>query len=234
MSREHVISQSLFLSEYVDVSGYRWCKGGPKRIGLSSFTKKALCRKHNNDLSPIDSSGAYAFDILRQQTTLTIERGKQPDRNYRKLTFSISATLLERWLLKTLINISYGGEHLIGPDSGKPGYPSAQLVNIVFGRKRFPPGNGLHIVSKSGLDIHFSDRVEMAPLVKDAKYIHGGFFKFFGVLMFLDLVPGGLTIPFDQITTDTDWHFATASRPFRQFRATVGRRISHVVNFNWR
>src|SRR6266446_668458 len=55
LSREHVISKGLFVSSFLDVTGFPWCNGGTKRIGIESLTKRALCVKHNNDLSPLDS-----------------------------------------------------------------------------------------------------------------------------------------------------------------------------------
>jgi hypothetical protein len=138
MSREHIVSESLFESEYIDVSGYSWCKEGPKRIGLGSFTKKALCRKHNSNLSKVDTAGAHAFRVLREQTKLTFERGKEPNKKYPKVSFSVDASGLELWILKTLINISYGGEHFVGPNSHQRGLPSDDLVRAVFGQHRLP------------------------------------------------------------------------------------------------
>src|SRR5258706_14079565 len=70
LSREHIVNKSLFISPSVEVTGFPWCKGETKRIGLESLTKRALCVKHNNDLSPLDAVGAHAFDVLRQQTKL--------------------------------------------------------------------------------------------------------------------------------------------------------------------
>jgi hypothetical protein len=234
MSGEHIVSQSLFASEYVDVSGFHWCKNETKRIGLASLTKNALCRAHNSRLSPLDARAAHAFDVLRQQTKLTNDRAKDPNRKYKTITFSLNASTLERWLLKTLINVGYGGNHFIGPKSLQEGYPSEDLVHVAFGNRKFPPENGLYVASKTGMALNFVDTVQIATLLKDQKYIHGARFTFRGVYMFLDLVPGGLKVPFEEIPgIPSDWHFVTLSKPFRQLKATMGSRISHVVNFNW-
>src|SRR3972149_5105096 len=84
ISREHIVSKSLFVSSYVDVKGFEWCKEETERIGLASLTKKVLCRKHNSQLSKIDSAAAHAFDVLRRQTKLSNDRSKQPEKKYKK------------------------------------------------------------------------------------------------------------------------------------------------------
>lgn len=234
LSREHTISKSLWASPYVEVSGFVWCKGLTKRIGLESLTTRALCVKHNNDLSPLDALGAHAFDILRQQTKLTNERSKEPHKKFRRVDFQINATALERWLLKTLINLSYEGPYFIGPKSTSQGFPSEDLVRVVYGKLKMPRENGLFVAAKPGMDLEFTDTVQMSPLVKDEKHIHGGLFRFRGVYMFLDLVPGGLKVPFEQMpNTRAEWHFVRLQKPFKQIKATLGDRVSHVVNFNW-
>ena len=135
MSREHTVSESLFKGTFVDVKGFSWCKDEEKRIGLASLTKKILCEKHNSALSPLDAAASHAFDVLRNQTKLSNDRGKHPNKKYKKITFSLNATFLERWLLKTLINFSYDGEYFIGPDSTTKGRPCETLVNIAYGIK---------------------------------------------------------------------------------------------------
>ena len=234
MSGEHIVSRSLFKSEYVDVSGFHWCKNEVKRLGLASLTKNALCRKHNSGLSNLDSVAAHAFNVLRDQTKLANDRAKNPNQKYRTVNFSLNASLLERWLLKTLINVGYGGSLFIGPNSTREGYPSDDLVRIAFGKTRFPEANGLYVASKVGMSLNFSDTVQIATLLKDDKYIQGGRFTFRGVYMFLDLVPGGLKVPFEAIPgMSVDWHYITLSKPFKQFKAMLGNRVSHVVKFNW-
>jgi hypothetical protein len=235
ISREHIVSRSLFLSDAVDVSGFSWCEGQTKRIGLSSLTKKALCRKHNTQLSPLDSIASHAFGVIRDQTKLSNERGKNPNQKYKRVEFHLNATILERWLLKTLINIGYGGKYCIGPNSQREGFPSDDLVNIAFGNARFPSENGLYVAYKVGLNLAFAETVQMSPLLKDNAHIQGGEFSFGGIYMFLDLVPGGLKVPFEDIPgTPPGWHHIHLSKPFKQIKATIGDSVSHVVNFNWK
>jgi hypothetical protein len=56
ITREHLVSQSLFVVNRVVVQGFPWCKDAPKEVSLASLTAKILCSKHNNDLSHIDTA----------------------------------------------------------------------------------------------------------------------------------------------------------------------------------
>jgi hypothetical protein len=184
--------------------------------------------------SQLDSVAAHAFDVLRNQTKLSNDRAKNPNQKYRTVVYSLNASVLERWLLKTLINVGYGGDHFIGSNSTREGYPSDDLVKIAFGKTKFAKENGLYVAMKNGMSLKFLDKVQIETLLKDDKYIQGGRFTFRGVYMFLDLVPGGLKVPFEAIPgVPADWHYITLSKPFKQFKAMLGNRVSHVVKFNW-
>lgn len=107
ISREHIISASLFPADKIMVQGLSFCKDEPKEIGLSSLTKKILCTKHNSDLSEIDAAAGVAMNMLREATRLMNIR---VERNIRRPTvkrFHIDGVTLERWFLKTFINIAY-------------------------------------------------------------------------------------------------------------------------------
>ena len=181
-----------------------------------------------------DEAASHAFDTLRRQTKLANDRAKQPDKKFKKVSFSINATALERWLLKTLINFSYDGEYYIGHDSNCQGRPCKHLVWVVFGLESFRENNGMYVAYKEGGTFASKDVIEFAPIIKDSKYIYGGKFSFRGVLLFMDISPDGVKVPFEDIPgTKAEWSNVYLSRKFRQIRATHGGRVSHVVNFNW-
>ena len=113
VSREHLVSRGLFIGDIIRVEGFSWCKTGPKEVGLSSLTAKILCKKHNSDLSEVDAGGANAFDIFRQLRLVANQRQGLPPNSWQVPEYRIDGPLLERWLLKTLINISYNGDHPI-------------------------------------------------------------------------------------------------------------------------
>lgn len=234
ISREHVVSKCLFTSSEIDVKGFSWCKVQSKRIGIEAITKKCLCRKHNSELTNLDAAASHAFDVLRKQTKLSNDRSKEPGKRFKKFTFSINATALEKWLLKSLINFSYGSEYFIGHESNKKGMPSEHLVKVVFGIESFCAINGMYVAYKKGGLINFTDTVQFAPIIKDQKYIYGGKFTFRGVLLFMDISPDGMKIPFEDIPgTNHEWENIYLSKKFKQIKATHGNRVSHVVKFNW-
>jgi len=234
ISREHIVSKSLFTSSEVDVMGFPWCKEDTKRVGIEAITRKCLCRKHNSELTNLDAAASHAFDVLRQQTKLSNDRAKEPDKKFKKVIFSINATALEKWLLKSLINFSYNSEYYIGHESKEKGRPSDHLVNAVFGIEKFKENNGMRVAYKQGGAINSTDTVQFAPIIKDQKYIFGGKFSFRGILLFMDITPEGMNVPFEEIPgTREEWKNVYLSKKFRQIKATHGKRISHVVNFNW-
>src|SRR4051794_31716079 len=73
-SREHIVSRGLFIGDTVRVEGFHWCKTGPREVGLASLTAKILCKKHNSDLSEVDTGGAEAFNIFRQLRLVANQR----------------------------------------------------------------------------------------------------------------------------------------------------------------
>lgn len=235
-SREHVISKSLFVSPQVRVHGFPWCKDEPKVIGIESATAKILCEHHNNTLSPLDEAASAAFDALREQTKLANDRAKFPQRTrFAVRRFPIKARLLERWLLKTLLNFSFDGPYLIGPSGVTQGIPPLDLLEICFRGASFPSQSGMYVAANLGMTITFEDTVAFAPLLKDERLILGGFFEFRGIRLFLALMHEGMTVPLWSLpNVQQGWTDANLLRPFKKTRATHGRYLSHVIEFDWR
>src|SRR5437899_10575191 len=74
ISREHIISASLFPADKITVQGLSWCKGEPKEIGLAALTRKILCTKHNSDLSEIDAAAGESINTPQEETRLMKRR----------------------------------------------------------------------------------------------------------------------------------------------------------------
>jgi hypothetical protein len=92
----------------------------------------------------------------------------------------------------------------------------------------------MYVAYKEGGVINSSDTVQFAPIIKDNKYIYGGKFSFRGILLFIDITPGGMNVPFEDIPgTTEEWENIYLSKKFKQIKAAHGKKISHVVNFNW-
>ena len=83
-------------------------------VGISSVTANILCRTHNSDLSPLDSSTQQAFTVFRDVLAISAIREdlvrsptatKPKIHLWRLKTYKIDGKKPERWYLKTLINI---------------------------------------------------------------------------------------------------------------------------------
>ena len=133
ISGEHIISKSQFDTKSINSRGLPWCRGETKTVGLASLVANNLCSGHNSDLSPTDA------EALRFRKALEAVRA-DPSTRFDQL---IDARRLERWVLKTSINLA-----LQSPDSGLPLTP--ELVQQAFGRNTPSRGQGLFIVTETG------------------------------------------------------------------------------------
>lgn len=233
ISREHTISKTILRSfdgTKINVIGLPWCEDKAKQVGIEALTTKCLCKEHNSKLSGIDAAAGHAFNTLKK---LGIERNNTPNNKFKKVTFSINATALERWLLKTLINILYDDEYYIGHGSNQLGRPSEHLVKVAFGLEPFRKNNGMYVAAKLNGTLKCEDIVQFSPIIKD-EFIYAGMFSFRGILLFLDISPDGIKkIPFDLISpTQIDWHNVSLSKRLKQIKSTQGGKLSHVINFN--
>ena len=143
---------------------------------------------------------AMPLNILRQQTKLSNEKAKVPDRNSKKLFFP-SMNSFKKWLLNL---ISHTIMNILLDMKATTGKPSEHLVKVIFGIESFRKNNGMYVAYKEGGVINSSDTVQFAPIIKDKKYIYGGKFSFRGILLFIDITPDGMNVPFEDIPGATE------------------------------
>lgn len=239
LSGEHTVSKGLFIDDMVVVQGLSWCKDEPKIIGLNNLTRKILCTHHNSRLSKVDDAAIAAFNAFREAVRLTNIREKIKERRWTVVHLPLDGDLLERWFLKTLINITTGGKEKIGPKSNIPGEPSSDLVEIAYGHRKFVPNAGLYNSAEAGETINSEDRVTIAPFF-DSKneFVLGGTFYFRGFRFMLYLGEDGFTSGLTFVHRDgrTTSRYAKPLRHLRQLKVTVGptrRYVSHTVDFRW-
>lgn len=121
-----------------------------KPVGNAALTAKILCQKHNTELSELDYSIKQSFDTLNEAWELYDARRKIISRRWTQRTFTIDGALLELWFLKTFINISHGGQWVVGAGTHDAGIPNDELVQITFGRAAFREKAGLYMASYYG------------------------------------------------------------------------------------
>lgn len=175
MSKEHLISKAILQDQPIFVSGFDWCKGEEKSVGVNSLQRKILCEKHNNDLSPADAAAKHAIDAF--------EAGSS-DR-------TIDGYLFERWLVKTAVNLSIGGSQHVGygmADS-KPGWSNPYLIAVAFGDEILTAKMGAYFLFPATQYVHRAGEIQIVPIQKDGQI--GGFvFGLRGQYVFLSLFPG--------------------------------------------
>jgi len=186
ISREHILSKALLDSEMIRVAGFSWCKDGYKTVGINSLTVKALCKVHNNALSPVDEAGVFALRKIRELVTAphaVDTRTTQPSRTVR-----VNGHLFERWLLKTAINTAYDDEYRIGVMAQQIGMPGPDLVSIAFGDVPFSHRMGLYAIVQEGSYLPTNSEITYMPITK-AGAIGGWYIGIYGIDFFLSVFP---------------------------------------------
>jgi hypothetical protein len=194
-SREHVVSAGLWSGPAIDVVGFPWCKDEPKRVGVASLTAKILCTEHNSRLSPVDSAAIEAFGTLRASAILFDERESFPERRWPIRRFEINGAMLERWFLKTMINVYFstpGAFGFAGAEADN-GAPSRHLVAAAFGREQLVRPMGLYTAMSVGEEAGFIETIRFAPLLLDDHAI-GGIFDFSKFRFILNITPNPLRL----------------------------------------
>ena len=233
-SKEHIISRGIFSGPAVRVYGLPWCKG-EKEIGIDSLTGKMLCITHNNALSHIDDEGIRAFKIFQEMSRLTEVRKKMRPRPWHIAKYRLDGSKVERWFLKTLINLCYPGQNHVSGLSFGHGDLFEQLVRIAFGLDSFSGRAGLCSAVSIGQQIDSTDRVEFVPLLDLTKCVAGGLFSFrgFRFLLFLgsEGPPGGRLKGIK--LGEEDWSDYQLNYHNRQISEYMGKYLSQVLDVKW-
>jgi hypothetical protein len=144
ISAEHVVTAGTFTETSVRVKGLPWCLDEFKTIGLESLVRNVLCTHHNSRLSAVDEAAIRLRDALCGIAALSEARKKLAPQAWSIETFTANGFGIERWCLKTLLTIAFGGKVPIGDGDARPGMPPQELVEIAFGLRSFqPPRAGL-------------------------------------------------------------------------------------------
>jgi hypothetical protein len=235
-SREHIVTESLWLGTKINVTGFPWCKDSAVEIGLSSFTAKILCREHNSLLSSTDAEAKKAFEAFRESTRLSNEREENVHHAWPPVSFVIDGLLLERWFLKTLINIVSLQERtdLVWFGTNQP---PEHIVRIAYGRKKFLWPKGLYAAATLNQAEHSDESMNFSPLLhEETASIAGGLFTFRGARFLLYLGRRPLPEPFDLPNTNLpNWKSSILRYRLKHIEWTLeAGRQSHSINFLWR
>jgi hypothetical protein len=160
-SREHILTESTIQGPELSVRGLPFLQGKTITLHKSQFKSNILCRKHNNGLSQVNQSGKDAFEALGNATSVS-PRPKN----------KIDGTLVERWLLKTLINMEVV--------SNLSFRPPLEIVEMALGKRAFSPNAGLFFVGTADTDDLGEERVTYIQALDGSASpptIAGGWFR---------------------------------------------------------
>ena len=234
MSREHIFSEGVHFADEVTVQGLSWCEDQPRTVGLSSLTAKILCKKHNSDLSFADAAAISTIKFFEEAIRLHGFRSKYRPANWTRRNFKVNGYELESWFLKTLINITFESEKLMGKYATQPGTPTRELVEIAFQRRRFDPPAGLYTIPAVGKDAVLDGSIRVSVMTQTPPITIGAVFLFAGMRFFLylndDFTPGPENFKFhhDPVVSTTPFLYR-----FRKVAFPVHGKSSHTVTFNW-
>ena len=226
-SQEHIISECLYPDRSVKVQGFPWCRDEPKDLRIEKLTQQILCKKHNEQLgAEVDWASKHSRDTLGAAFNLLTVRQKVRSRHWSVKRFETNMLLLERWCVKTLINTNHqGGLKYI--DDSEPDSPPSELVEFVFGRRRFTDYKGLYMVVEKGKQISmYDDWVQITAKSQNDRLV-GAKFILWGVPFYLSV-----------LSTQVTWNSATLMRHgmkhWFQTRDDKGRNVkSHLVTFTY-
>ncbi len=182
ISREHIVSKAI-LDDVIVVIGLPGCKEKSMQIPKDRLVTKILCQHHNNQLSIYDETIAEHkkhIDLIDKNDSLFNRMPKMVKKNY--FVCTLNGNDLERWFLKTLINICK-------TDKGLK-IDSEILLPYLFDSIPFEYPYGLGNLTKPGLSLNSSNIIQMCPLLMDKDdetIVQGGIFRYrgFGYLLLL-------------------------------------------------
>jgi hypothetical protein len=145
MSKEHVFSRTMFLTETITISGH---PSGLQKLPIDQLVVKRLCRKHNAQLSDVDTAFGDFVNVLRETEHLIRVRSLHPETHWAEKMFVVDGNRIERCIFKTIINCA------LALNKNLNGWaPALQLANVVFGINRPLPGCGVGLLARIGDEI---------------------------------------------------------------------------------
>ncbi len=156
-SGEHFISKSLLekieKSGKLNIQGPAWLSENEERIiPIKSMKANVLCKRHNSDLSGLDSAGtefcSYLLNVKIKQAQLTVD-GQE----------------IERWLLKVLCG--FGTSGYLNRFNGWT--PKREWLDILFFDKTLPDEAGLYYLISNKVLEAGPNEFGIWPVVSDEK-----------------------------------------------------------------
>lgn len=231
LTEEHIVSVAVWAAEPGRPNNRRGrlnrvlrVAGGhhlpPGDVRVRDLTALILCEHHNNTSSPVDEAGGQFARAIDEWDRLYTERIQQRDRRWPQRTLRVNGRLLERWFLKTAINMMFGGDRPIGAHDAQVGWPTPALAEMVFGHRRVREPAGLFMLVRRGQDFRFAERIETIFFsANEGTHYSGCLMAFrsmvFGVNFENTPLPDGFFDAFESLTD------AALLQPFNEMNSPV-------------
>lgn len=219
----------MFVGDEVDVQGYSWCRNERRRVSVASLTRKVLCRNHNSILSDIDYAGGEARKAF--SNAINNSSPTNPTVNSYRMAF-IDGLRFERWCLKALVSLSFGGDLPIGSNARGRGQVEDEIVRIVYGRSDFQENTGLYSIGNDGEPFSCAQSMRIGPFVKNG-HIFGGLFIILTFRFALFLEPMNAT-HLNFVTKDGQSLMTPSKVVYHPGQLGVAvQRVPWIFNFEW-
>lgn len=234
LSAEHVMSAALWAGPVIKASGGPYGRA-PRDIGVANLTAKVLCQRHNSRLSEVDTAGVRAFETLTHTIALANARRLLPAQPWMRHGLSVDGPRLERWFLKTAINVGLVLKKTpVWAYDGATGSPSPEIVEMAFGLRPISAPMGLYASARVGDDIISNEEIVCEILYNTSSAIGGASFRFRGFGFVLNLRNEPVTgiarqeTPHQPERTASDLLYR-----LHRINSDVAGYRSHFVDFNW-
>ena len=170
-SIEHYVSKGIWNNSLITFEGLDWSGDQPKTLPVKRVGLKILCKTHNEALSPLDMEQKKFFRTLETFFHHLYER-KDAKRSaiWKVDRASFDGHILERMFAKIATGVvneqPYRKWHLTDTEAIEP---PREVVEVIFGRRKFEPPMGLYFVNAVGDPLYNEDRVQIQTLYSPGK-----------------------------------------------------------------
>jgi hypothetical protein len=231
MSREHYITRGVFPDVNVTIDGTSPLPLDQRETHIDKLVARTLCKRHNQQLSPLDDAFIDLVNCLRETERLRKVRRAIPRKHWPATRLTVDGPAIERCILKTMMNVStVQREPLAG------WRPPDWVASVVLGHRTMPEYHGLAIIARVGdtmtnvesIGVTFGKSERSSNYESVLVDIRGGYrfictwdrsVKTLGQLR----LPGGRY----QATEDVIWH------PRRFNAEHDGRDLGLSIDFDW-
>jgi hypothetical protein len=147
---------------------------------------------------------------------------------------TVEGIYLERWFLKSLLNMTVDGPHKIGRDSPTAGRPSLRLVRAAFGQDVLHARAGLYGLGHAAQNLVIEDKLRIMTLLDVDDVLVGAVFSTHGYRFAIYLEEDGLeAMPNIPPFPDEEPAQQQALYHLKALRFMVHNHVSHVLQLKW-